>query len=37
MPTPSKQEQILQTHAGLIGAVVQTIYHPELNNSLSLF
>lgn len=36
MPTPSKQEQILQTHAGLIGAVVQTIYHPELKQQLEL-
>jgi len=30
MQTPDKQEQILQTHAGLIVAVVQTIQNPEL-------
>lgn len=30
MQTPDKLEQILQTHAGLIVAVVQTIHNPEL-------
>ena len=36
MQTPSKQEQVLQTHAGLIGAVVQTIQSPELRPQLDL-
>lgn len=34
MQTPDKQEQILQTHAGLIIAVVQTIHNPELGPQL---
>lgn len=34
MPTPEKTEQILQTHAGLILAVVQTIQNPELKPHL---
>ena len=34
MQTPDKQEQILQTHAGLIVAVVQTIHNPELKPQL---
>jgi len=34
MHTPNKQEQILQTHAGLIVAVVQTILNPELKPQL---
>ena len=34
MPTPDKLEQILQTHAGLIVAVVQTILNPELKPQL---
>ncbi len=34
MPTPDKLEQILQTHAGLIVAVVQTISNPELKPQL---
>ena len=34
MQTPDKQEQILQTHAGLIVAVVQTIQNPELKPQL---
>jgi len=36
MQTPSKQEQVLQTHAGLIGAVVQTIQSTELRPQLDL-
>ncbi|MCK5002656.1 MAG: hypothetical protein KAS57_06505 [Gammaproteobacteria bacterium] len=34
MQTPDKLEQILQTHAGLINAVVQTIQNPELKPQL---
>lgn len=34
MQTPDKFEQILQTHAGLIVAVVQTIQNPELKPQL---
>ena len=34
MQTPDKLEQILQTHAGLINAVVQTIQNPELRPQL---
>ncbi len=34
MQTPDKLEQILQTHAGLIVAVVQTIQNPELKPQL---
>ncbi len=34
MQTPDKLEQILQTHAGLINAVVQTILNPELKPQL---
>ena len=34
MQTPDKLEQILQTHAGLIVAVVQTIHNPELRPQL---
>ncbi|MDH5386933.1 MAG: hypothetical protein OEY06_00625 [Gammaproteobacteria bacterium] len=34
MQTPDKLEQILQTHAGLIVAVVQTIHNPELKPQL---
>ena len=34
MQTPDKQQQILQTHAGLIVAVVQTIHNPELKPQL---
>ena len=34
MQTPDKFEQILQTHAGLIVAVVQTIHNPELQPQL---
>jgi len=34
MPTPEKTEQILQTHAGLILAVVQTIQNPQLKPHL---
>ncbi len=34
MPTPEKTEQILQTHAGLILAVVQTINNPQLKPHL---
>ncbi|MES0328071.1 MAG: hypothetical protein ABUK13_07770 [Gammaproteobacteria bacterium] len=34
MQTPDKFEQILQTHAGLIVAVVQTIHNPELKPQL---
>lgn len=29
MPTPEKAQQILQTHASLVNAVVQTIHNPE--------
>ncbi|MCW8922889.1 MAG: hypothetical protein OQK69_04565 [Gammaproteobacteria bacterium] len=36
MQTPDKQEQILQTHAGLILAVVQTLHSPELKPQLEL-
>lgn len=34
MSTPEKQQQILQTHASLILAVVQTIHNPELKPHL---
>ena len=34
MPAPEKNEQILQTHASLILAVVQTISNPELKPHL---
>lgn len=34
MPTPEKQEQILQTHASLVLAVVQTIQNPQLKPHL---
>jgi len=34
MPTPEKAEQILQTHASLVLAVVQTIHNPELKPHL---
>ena len=34
MQTPDKLEQVLQTHAGLINAVVQTIQNPELKPQL---
>jgi len=34
MPAPEKQEQILQTHASLILAVVQTIHNHELKPQL---
>jgi len=34
MPTPEKAEQILQTHASLVMAVVQTIHNPELKPHL---
>ncbi len=34
MPTPEKTEQILQTHASLVLAVVQTIHNPELKPHL---
>ncbi len=34
MPTPEKTEQILQTHASLILAVVQTIHNPEFRPQL---
>ena len=34
MQTPDKQQQFLQTHAGLIVAVVQTIHNPELKPQL---
>ena len=34
MPTPEKTQQILQTHAGLILAVVQTIQDPQLKPHL---
>lgn len=34
MPTPDKKEQVRQTHAGLINAVVQTIHRPELKPQL---
>ena len=30
MQTPDKQQQIIQTHAGLILGVVQSIQNPEL-------
>ena len=35
MQTPSKQEQVLQTHAGLIGAVIQTIHNPALRPQMN--
>ena len=34
MPAPEKQQQILQTHASLVIAVVQTIHQPELKPQL---
>ncbi len=34
MPTPEKTEQILQTHASLVLAVVQTIHNPEFRPQL---
>jgi len=34
MPTPEKTEQILQTHASLVMAVVQTIHNPEFKPQL---
>lgn len=34
MTTPEKQDQILQTHASLVLAVVQTIHNPELKPHL---
>ncbi|NOQ90513.1 MAG: hypothetical protein GQ549_06175, partial [Gammaproteobacteria bacterium] len=34
MPAPEKNEQILQTHASLVLAVVQTINNPELKPHL---
>jgi hypothetical protein len=34
MPTPDKREQILQTHASLVQAVVQTIHNAELKPHL---
>ena len=34
MPAPEKQQQILQTHASLVIAVVQTIHSPELKPQL---
>jgi hypothetical protein len=34
MPTPELKEQILQTHASLIMAVVQTIHNPQLKPHL---
>ncbi len=34
MPTPEKKEQILQTHASLVLAVVQTIQNPQLKPHL---
>ena len=34
MTTPEKAEQILQTHASLVLAVVQTIHNPELKPHL---
>ncbi len=34
MPTPDKQEQILQTHASLVQAVVQTIHNKDLKPHL---
>jgi hypothetical protein len=34
MPTPELKEQILQTHASLILAVVQTIHNPQLKPHL---
>ena len=34
MATPEKTEQILQTHASLVLAVVQTIHNPELKPHL---
>jgi len=34
MPTPEKTEQILQTHASLVLAVVQTIHNPEYKPQL---
>jgi hypothetical protein len=36
MATPEKTEQILQTHASLILAVVQTIQNPELKPQLDM-
>ena len=36
MATPEKTEQILQTHASLILAVVQTIHNPELKPQLDM-
>ena len=34
MATPEKTEQILQTHASLVLAVVQTIHNPEFKPQL---
>ena len=36
MVNPEKAEQILQTHASLVLAVVQTIHNPELKPQLDL-
>jgi hypothetical protein len=36
MPTPEKAEQILQTHASLIQAVVQTIHNQDLRPHLDV-
>ena len=34
MPTPEKREQVLQMHASLIHAVVQTVHNSELRPQL---
>ena len=36
MVNPEKAEQILQTHASLVNAVVQTIHNPELRPQLDM-
>ena len=36
MVNPEKAEQILQTHASLVNAVVQTIHNPELKSQLDM-
>ena len=36
MVNPEKSEQILQTHASLVLAVVQTIHNPELKPQLDI-
>ncbi len=36
MPTPEKAEQIIQTHASLVLAVVQTIHNPDFKPQLDI-